>query len=158
MEIKRNDIEQSNDVEDILYELTQKYYPDYDNFEKLDIVSQTFVLIVDADGQINNGGIVQFIDNSTGNRFLETIDASKRIKSDSLLNILTRITIQFPNKQIPQDWNKRRIIWDKLCEQHENDDNWEKFWEKLDDSYYANSKEIYQNLIDYLKNNAKIIE
>ena len=160
MEIKRTDLEQSKDIEDILYNLTQKYYPDYDdeNFDKLDLVTQTFVLIVNADGQINNGGVVQFIDNSTGNLFHETIDAAKRIKNDSLFSILTKITTQYPSGQIPKNWERRRNLWDELCEAHENDESWDNLWEELDNSYYDNSKTIYKNLIEYLKTNAKLID
>jgi hypothetical protein len=160
MEIKRTDLEQTNDIADIYYDLTQKYYPDYDdeNFEKLDLVTQTFVLIVNADGQINNGGVVQFIDNSTGNLFHETIDAAKRIKNDSLVSILTKATTQYPNGQIPKNWEYRRNLWDELCEVHENDESWDNLWEELDRSYYNNSKTIYQSLIEYLKTNAKLID
>ncbi|MDO5524216.1 MAG: hypothetical protein Q4G48_09265, partial [Bacteroidia bacterium] len=65
MKIKKSDIEQTNELNDLLYDLIEKYYPDYDDdsFDNLDVVTQTFALIIDADGQINNGGIIQFIDN-----------------------------------------------------------------------------------------------
>lgn len=157
MEIKKNDIEQSNNIDDILCNLIEKYYPDYDddNFDNLDLVTQTFVLIVNADGQINNGGVVQFIDNSTGNLFHETIDAARRINNDSLVSILTKATSQYPNGQIPKDWEHRRDLWDELCEQHEGDENWDNFWDELDHEYDDN---ICQNLIDYLKTNAKLID
>lgn len=160
MEIRNTDIEESKEIDDILYNLIQKHYPDYDDksFSKLDIAMQTFVLIVDADGQIQNGGIIQFIDNSTGNRFHETIDAAKRINNDSLVAILTNVTTQYPKGKIPKDWNYRRELWDELCDKHENDKNWDKFWEELDDSYYKNSRYIHQSLIDYLKNNSKLID
>ncbi len=160
MEIQKSDIEQKNEIDDILYDLTQKYYPDYDDdsFNELDIVSQTFALIIDADGQIQNGGIIQFIDNGTGNRFHETIEAARRIKNDSLVAILTSVTSQYPKGKIPTDLNYRRDLWDKLCDKHENNKNWDKFWKEIDDRYYENSKSIYQSLIDYLKSNAKLID
>ena len=125
MEIRKSDFEQTTEIKDILYNLTQKYYPVYDDksFDELDIVTQTFVLIVDADGEIQNGGIVQFIDNGTGNRFHETIDAAKRINNDSLVSILTSVTTQYPKGRIPKDSNTRRAMWDKLCDKHENDKN-----------------------------------
>ena len=160
MEIQKSDIEQKKEIDDILYDLTQKYYPDYDDdsFNELDIVSQTFALIIDADGQIQNGGIIQFIDNGTGNRFHETIDAARRIKNDSLVAILTSVTSQYPKGKIPTDWNYRRDLWDKLCDKHENDKNWDRFWEEIDNRYNENSKSIYQSLIDYMKSNAKLID
>jgi hypothetical protein len=144
MKIKKNDIEQSKDSNDLLFDLIEKYYPEYDDnsFDKLDLVSQTFVLIVNADGQINNGGIIQFIDNGTGNYFHETIDAAKRIQSEVLVNILTRTAAQFPNEQIPKDWDERRELIDKLNEQfcpsipfnELNEDAKKKFLENYDNS------------------------
>ena len=195
MEIKRTDIEQTKDNEDILYDLIQKYYPDYDdeNFDQLDEVTQTFALIIDADGQINNGGIIQFIDNGTGNRFHETIDAAKRINSEIFVELLTRSAEQFPNGQIPKDWDVRRNLYDELCEKYTTyktfdelnseekeivlknrnkygdttplnqcsyggKNSWSDTWEELDSLYYDNSKLIIQNLIDYLKKNATLID
>jgi len=158
MIIKKHDIEQSKDLDDLLLDLIEKYYPNYDDdsYHNLDVVTQTFVLIIDADGQINNGGIIQFIDNGTGNRFHETIEAAKRINNAGLANTLTQATTQFPNGQIPKDWNYRRALWDELCEQHEEDEAWNNFWTKLDEWYYSNTNTIYQNLIDYLKTNATL--
>lgn len=195
MEIKGTDIEQTKNNEDILYDLIQKYYPEYDDekFEELDIVAQTFVLIVDADGQINNGGIVQFIDNGSGNRFHETVDAAKRINSEILVGILTRAAKQFPNAKIPKNWDKRRDLFDELTDKYTTyktfeelsseekqivlehrkkfgdtipvdqcsyaqKNSWNDTWEELDSLYYGNSKFIYQDLIDFLKKNAKLID
>lgn len=195
MEIRKDDIENPKDTNKLLHDLIEKYYPDYDDdsFDNLDIVSQTFVLIIDADGQINNGGIVQFIDNGTGNRFQETIDAAKRINSGTFVELLTRAAEQFPDGQIPADWDERRDLFDELSEKHttyktfdelssedkqvvlenrkkygdttpldqcsyEQKNSWSDAWEELDNLYYANSNIIYQHLIDYLKNNARLIE
>lgn len=159
MEISKKDIE-FNDLNDLWGNLIENYYPDYDDdsFYSLDLITQTFALIVDVDGQINNGGIIQFIDNGTGNRFHETIDAAKRINSDGLVNILSRATTQYPDGQIPKEWNYRRDLWDQLCAKHEDDEKWENFWEELDNWYYNNSETIYQNMIDYLKYNAVLID
>ncbi len=195
MQIKKHDIEQLKDLNDLLYDLIEKYYPAYDDdsFDNLDIVSQTFALIIDADGQINNGGIIQFIDNGTGNRFHETIDAARRIDSDILVEILTRASRQFPNGQVPTDWDERRNLYDELCEKfityktfdelsseekqivlenrkkfgdttpldecsYEQKSDWSDTWEELDNLYYNNANVIYQNLVNYLKNNAKLVE
>ena len=195
MEIKKNDIEQPKDLNDLFSELAMKYYPHYDDdsFENLDIVSQTFALIIDADGQIHNGGIIQFIDNGTGNRFHETIDAAKRIDSEIFVELLTRASKQFPNGQIPTDWEERRSLYNELCDEYipyltfdelsseekqliledsekfgnttpvdqfvySQKSSWSDTWDELDGLYYANYHFIYQNLINYLKNNAKLVD
>lgn len=120
MKIKKSDLHQIKDLDDLLYDLIEKYYPDYedDSFDSLDIVTQTFTLIVDLDGQVNNGGIIQFMDNRTGNRFHETVAAAKRINSGELVEILTRAAEQFPNGQIPKDWDERRSLYEQLCEKY----------------------------------------
>jgi hypothetical protein len=195
MEIKKNDIEQPKDLNDLLFDLIEKYYPEYedDSFGELDIVTQTFTLLIDADVQINNGGIIQFIDNGTGNRFHETIDAARRIKSEIFVELLTKAAEQFPNGKVPKDWKERRSLYDELCDKYityktfdelsseekqivlenrkkygdttpidqcsyEQKNSWSDTWEELDSLYYDNTNIIYQNLIDYLKNNAKLID
>jgi hypothetical protein len=158
LEFNKQDLFNASDVDDLLSDLIEKYYPDFDdsNFHQLDSVARTFVLIVNLDGQVQNGGLIQFIDNSTGNYFHETIEAAKKIGNEKLVEILTKITAQYPEKQIPKDWSERRDLWDVMCEDHENDAQWDKLWEDLDDQYYNNADLMNQQLIDYLKANAKI--
>lgn len=160
LEFAKNDLYSKSDLDDHLYNLIQKYYPDCDNesFDNLDSVARTFVLIVNLDGQVQNGGLIQFIDNSTGDYFHETIEAAENIKNEKLVEILNKITIQYPERQIPKDWDERRSLWDSMCEQHENDDNWDKFWDDLDDEYYDNANSMNKELIEYLRANAKIKE
>lgn len=195
IEIKKEDLEQCIDLDELVYDLAEKYYPDCDdgNFDKLDTVAQTFVLILDADGQINNGGIIQFIDNSSGDYFHETIEAAKRINSEIFVELLTRAAEQFPNGLIPKDWDYRRNLYDELCEtyvtyktfeeltdeekqvvlegrnkfgdtipldqcRYEEKNRWSDTWEELDRLYYDNSNLIMQNLIDYLKKHATLVD
>jgi len=158
LEISKQDLYSLGELDELLYNLIQKYYPDYDvnNFDNLDAVARTFALIVNIDGQVQNGGLIQFIDNSTGDYFHETIEAAKIIKNDKLVDILSKITTQYPNKLIPKDWNERRELWDSMCEKHENDEEWDKFWDELDHEYYDNANKMNQDLIVYLKENAKV--
>lgn len=160
LEFDKNDLDNTNDLDDHLYNLIQKYYPDYDDecFDNLDSVARTFVLIVNLDGQVQNGGLIQFIDNSTGGYFHETIEAAKNIKNEKLVNILNKIIAQYPDHQIPKDWDERRALWDSMCEENENDEKWDKFWDNLDDEYYDNANAMNEELIEYLKANAKIME
>jgi Domain of unknown function (DUF4375) len=158
LEFDKDDLYSSRDLDDLLSTLIQKYYPDYDyeSFLNLDSVARTFVLIVNLDGQVQNGGLIQFIDNSTGEYFHETIEAAKNIKNDKLVAILTKITTQYPVHQIPKDWDERRALWDSMCEHNENDETWDKFWDDLDHEYYDNANAMNKDLIEYLKANAKI--
>ncbi|MGV3610463.1 MAG: DMP19 family protein [Fluviicola sp.] len=160
LEIDHQDLYPSDNLDDLLYNLIQKYYPDYDDysFKNLDSVARTFVLIVNIDGQVQNGGLIQFIDNSTGDYFHETIESAKIIQNEKLVEILSKAATQYPNKQIPKDWDERRELWDSMCEKHENDKEWDHFWDELDKEYYDNANKMNEDLIDYLKKNAKIKE
>jgi hypothetical protein len=166
MKIKK-ELLNGTDYNEILYALVENCYPEYDdeNFDQLDEVTQTFVLIVNMDGQVMNGGIVQFIDNGTGNYFHETVDALNRIKSNGLVKVLNKAAEQFPNSQVPTNWDLRRQIWDEIGDKHVTpgseydivDEEWEELWEDLDRSYYENSNVMYKDLIEYLKINALLI-
>lgn len=160
LEFNKSDLYGMSDLDDLLHRLVQKYYPDYDDesFVNLDSVARTFVLIVNLDGQVQNGGLIQFIDNSTGDYFHETIEAAKSIKNDRLVEILIKITEKYPERQIPKDWDERRALWDSMGEQNENNEHCDKFWDDLDDEFYDNANAMNKELIEYLKTNAKIKE
>jgi len=157
MEINNKIFEESEQSELVL-KLIKTHYPEYtdENFHLLDGVTKNFVLYVNMDGQIGNGGIVQFIDNSTGTFFDETIQMSKEINCFQLTEILTKVKELFPSKIIPKDWQERRDLWDKLCDENEGNQKWEKEWEKLDDDYYNIEKVIQEKIIQYLKEKATI--
>ena len=114
------DIFEKDDLNEIFYGLMENHFPDYDedSFELLDEVSKTFVLISVMDGQIHNGGVIQFIDNGSGNYFHETIDAAQKIGCDGLVQLLEKAASQFPENKIPKDWNERRDLIDDLNEQN----------------------------------------
>ena len=56
LEFDKEDLQGSNDLEDLLETLIQKYYPNIDeeHFENLDSVARTFVLIVNLVAQDQN--------------------------------------------------------------------------------------------------------
>lgn len=148
--------------------LVDNYSPDFDetNRLKMDEVSLTFSLLVGMHYQIMNGGLVQFIDNSTGNYYHETIEAARKINFSELVNILVKAAQQFPDNKVPKDWEYRRQLWDKMGEQHLTegdefdivDEEWDNFWEDLDKTYYANEKKLYQLTIDYLKHHSTLVD
>lgn len=157
MEINK-DVFEKNEPSEIVLKLIEAHYPEYtdENFHLLDEVSKNFILYVNMDGQIGNGGIVQFIDNSTGTFYEETIQMSKDINCYQLTEILTKVKDIFPNKIIQKDLEARRNLWDKLCEENEGNSNWDKEWEKFDDDYYNIEKLIQEKIIIYLKEKAII--
>ena len=147
-----------NDNYELVNKIVSSSYTDFEDesFEKLDKVSQVFSLLISMDGQIGNGGIVQFIDNGSGNYFHETIEATKSIRFIELTNLLNKATKYHPKNQITKDWEERRKIWDELCNKYENDLKFENHWEEIDNEYYEINSLFHEKLINYLKENAEI--
>ncbi|MFN0031622.1 MAG: DUF4375 domain-containing protein, partial [Flavobacteriales bacterium] len=108
MEIKKSLLELS-DSSAVWNKLLDTYLPMLDNttVEEMDEVTQTLLLFGIMDGQINNGGVIQFIDNGSGNYFHETIEAAKRANIDELAAMLEKVANKFPNGQVPKDWIER---------------------------------------------------
>lgn len=148
--------------------LIDSYLPDFDEtkLRQMDEVSLTFSLLVGMHYQIMNGGIIQFIENSSGNYYHETIEAAQRINFLELVDILAKAAQQFPNYNVPTDWEYRRQLLDKMIDEHITrgnefdiiDEKWESFWEDLDKTYSANKNKLYQLTINYLKDNATLTD
>lgn len=119
MEIKKSILEMTDNLA-VWDNLLDTYLPTLENetFEEMDEVSQTLLLFASMHGQVMNGGIVQFIDNGSGNYFHETLDAARRVNFTELVQILEKAAEQFPNGQIPKDWDERRSLYDELCEKY----------------------------------------
>lgn len=167
MKIKKSSFSDPNSLK-TWNNLVDNYLPDFDETNRLqmDEASLTFSLLVEMHYQIMNGGIVQFIDNRTGDYFHETLDAARRINFSELVNILVKAAQQFPNGNVPTDFEYRRELWDQMGEEHLTkgdefdivDAEWEIFWENLDKTYYANEKKLYLLTINYLKDHATLAD
>jgi len=167
MTIKKSVFNNVHDLEtwDVLCE---NYLPDFDERNRLhmDIVSLTFSLLTSMHYQIMNGGIVQFIDNSTGEYFHETLEAAKRIDFLELVQVLSKVAEQFPAGRIPKNWDDRRQVWDQMGNDHMierdgysvEDEAWSKLWESFDHAYYSNEMKLYRLTVKYLKKNASLVD
>lgn len=107
-----------------------------------------------------------FIDNGTGDYFHETVAAAERINASEVSKSLNQIAVYFPKKHIPKVMSRRRNEIDRLNEKYtiigEKFDSiveeYEGFWNGLDQHYYKNPDYIPQKLIDYLKTNATLVD
>lgn len=72
--------------------------------------------------EVENGGIIQYLDNATGNEFSLLITAANEINCPSLLAITSRIKEMFPRSEVPKARSERSGIIDKMLEQHGEDD------------------------------------
>jgi len=115
--------------------------------------------LFDMHFQIQNGGIIQFIDNSSGNNFNETLKSLEIINLPIHIDILQKVKSVFPNNYVTKNWEERRLIIDRINENNvpqiaEFDPDI--FWEKLDKIYYANSDSFYNSINTYVLNYANV--
>lgn len=163
MEIKKAVFNNVN-TREVWDEVCENYSPDFDetNRTDLDNIALTFSLLSVMHGQIQNGGIIQFIDNGSGNYFHETIEAAEKISDSILVEILTKAASVFPNATVPKDWDERRNVVDAIGDAHTADfvvdEEWEFFWQELDERYYSNQQLFYKKVVDYLRDHATLID
>ena len=126
---------------------------DHDNIEEFENPLKNLIYVSNMHGQVLNGGVIQFVDNSTGDSFEETLKALKEIKATEYIEILENVKSIFPKGLVPKDTEERRelidSIWEKLNEKQ--DEEMSEFLENLDEKYYDNQELLYRYIIDYTK-------
>lgn len=104
--------------------------------------------------QVQNGGVIQFVDNSTGNTFYEIMESLKEIDALIYIKLLFLIESAFPNQKVPKNWEDRRDMIDLINENKVDnipDFNSELFWDELDKLYFNNQDKLYKKIIRYVK-------
>lgn len=109
------------------------------------------------DGEVSNGGLIQFIENSSGDNFEETLKALNEIKATEYVKILESIKTLFPNGYLPKDTGERRKLIDELDSKKNQEELWkmEEIYEDYNKQYYNNIKNLEKHTIEYLKNKIK---
>ncbi len=159
LKLTLKDFENKNQIE-LFDKIVDDVYAreiDHDNIENFENPLKNLIYISNMHGQVLNGGVIQFVDNSTGDSFEETLKAIKEIKAIEYIEILEKIKSIFPKGLIPKDMEERREvidgIWESLNEKQDAEMN--ELLEKLDDKYYDNQETLYRYVIDYTKNSIK---
>jgi len=126
---------------------------DHDHIENYENPLKNLIYISNMHGQVLNGGVTQFVDNSTGDSFEETLKALKEIEASQYVEILEKVKSIFPKSFVPKDMEERReiidSIWESLNEKQDAEMN--ELFEKLDDVYYDNQEKLYNYVIEYTK-------
>ncbi|WP_452219403.1 DMP19 family protein [Lacinutrix undariae] len=135
---------------DIINDAVYNRHMDYNHIEDFKNPLKNLVYLLNMKGQVDNGGITQFIDNATGDHFLETKLALKEIKMTPYLNILLEIEKTFPNNRVPKNQNERRYVIDSMCKTDEERWKIEETYEDYDTTFYKKEKIFKTKLIDYL--------
>ena len=132
------------------------------------------------DEEIDQGGFLQFIENSAGDFYAETVAAAKAINNKGLIQALEKVASQFPDGKVPAEILERQEILDAVKENgvsmipfnqldpevqadlianHDGSFPLETssfaledtVWDELDQWYYENHQEVYTDFIQYLK-------
>ena len=100
--------------------------------------------------QVMNGGVIQFVDNGSGDNFEETLTALKEIKATEYIEILEKFKSKVPNGVVPKNMEERRAVIDKLNDSLPPEEL-EEFYESLDKEYYKSENMLHQYVIEFTK-------
>lgn len=144
--VGKNSDEKFNIISNAVY----NRHIDYNHIEDLKNPLKNLVYLLNMKGQVDNGGLTQFIDNATGDHFLETKLALKEIKMTPYLNILLEIEKTFPNNKVPKNQNERRHAIDSMCKTDKERWKVEETYKNYDTTFYKKEKAFKTKLIHYV--------
>ena len=126
---------------------------DYNNLDGFIKPIRNLIHVFDMHSQVMNGGLIQFVDNSTGDFFEETLIGLKEINANECVELLERLRDKYPNKTIPKNWEERRNAFDKISENLTQVEEWEldDFFENLDKEYYDYETQFQLMVIQYVQ-------
>lgn len=143
---------------EIFNQIVDKVYESLEYDEIKDIPDPSIRILCYIFGmhyQIENGGVMQFLDNGSGNNFEETLSSLEEINASAQMNVLLNVKTAFPNKIVAKDWEERRCQIDQINENDvsrvSNFDS-EEFWESLDKMYYRSYDSLYIAVNSFVRN------
>ena len=131
--------------------LVQRVYGAPDGFYRLSHHEQTYYLGCMLAGEVYNGGIGQFFDNSSGDFYRETLDALVELGAMRCHAILLAgKQVLFPQSDPPRDKAERMAAMPEYP--HEPDGPrpaWDLELDHLDDEFYADPDKLGERLRTY---------
>ena len=134
-----------NTVIDIYTELADRVCDGESGFDSLNEYERTILVTQAVEGEVNNGGFIQFFDNSMGALAGETAAAFQRIGAKKTAAICRRALKVFP-EGLPADWEERRAYLDE----HVTEAVEEKL-EKCDDAFYMYEDDLEALNVAYVR-------
>lgn len=119
----------------------------YRELEELSPAEQVVALTINLDDQVQNGGLVQYFDNSYGDHAGFTLDALLSIGAEGPADAYRRALSVFPGGVPPVDTEERSKIVSSLTEDQFD------FLNKLDEIYYSHSDLVPKLVADYIHRN-----
>ncbi len=130
---------------DIRRAMVQSTPEDYSR-EEIPLTPENVVMLVRGfEGEVNNGGIDQFLFNSSGDYIQETVRALEEIQANRMAEILRIACKRFPGGNPPTNAFRRRAIM--LAEVSPDGDA----FHELDDQFYRYEDDLYHLLEKYKK-------
>ncbi|MCP4179733.1 MAG: DMP19 family protein [bacterium] len=108
---------------------------------------KVIVMILEYEREINNGGFNQFYFNLSGNYYNDIVNALEKVKSIKFIDFLKKSSTPFPDSIIPGNRNKRQEILEKI------EDDAEELWGNLEQEFFKYEENIYELLINYIREN-----
>ena len=151
MNIDINELEgkETNEKFDIISDEVYNRHIDYENIESFENPLKNLIYLLNMQGQVDNGGVTQFIDNATGDNFIETKIALKEIGMESYHDILLEIEKSFPNSIVPKNQEKRRDAIDNMSKTDEKRWEIEEQYENYDNLFYEKEDEFKSKFVEY---------
>lgn len=119
--------------------------------DEIPLTPENVILLVHGlEGEVNNGGIDQFLFNSSGDYVHETIQALEIIKANKTADILREACKRFPGENPPTNlFLRREMMLDKISPEGDRFDD-------LDELFYA-YEDVLGKLIDQYEQGTKIL-
>lgn len=108
-----------------------------------------FRVFIELDSEVANGGLDQYVRNSSGDRAQDALHDLKAIAATGSWRVLNEMSEWFPGKEIPSDLDSR---FDQLIEMEDADEaGFETRMDTLTDRFRAALPEMYSKLMDYVE-------
>lgn len=112
---------EQEDIFDIFADIADYIYEEFSEtpFDELDEKTQNLIVLVGLDDAVEEGGFVQFVENNSGDFFMETLAAAEALNYEPLVEALDKVQGQFPNKLVPTETEERQELLEKLITEND---------------------------------------
>ena len=120
---------------------------DRDGFDSLTPAEQVIYCVDALEREVNNGGFLQFFDNSSGDTSFQTVSALEAIGAQQAANIVRRAIEAFPGGKPSADREER------VAQLNEFGEVIEDVWLEIDQEFYAYPDNLATSLRRYTEAN-----
>jgi len=131
--------------------LVHRVYDVPDGFYRLSNREQTYYLVCVLQGEVLNGGIGQFFDNSSGDFYRETLDALEELGAMRCRALLVEARLLlFPHGDPPRDQTARYAVMPEYPDAPDAPrPAWDLELERISDEFYTDPDQLEERLRRY---------